>query len=177
MHARMIHIFLYKCVGKLGSACWMFLARMARKCETHASMKWRRFNLHRECIQYLYLSLYGPFMYVLNPMVVAIAITNQGRSSSIKGSRATAVRAIRTRMRAYVLTTSKGHYAAAAYKAKTDDSGVGYTAYRYIGGLNLRDLRTQLASDKVIAHVNSCMDHQKVVGQMPYLPHRLRRPC
>ena len=25
-------------------------------------------------------------------------------------------------------------------------------------------------------HVISFMDHQKVVGQMPYLPHRLRRP-
>ena len=67
------------------------------------------------------------------------------------------MRAIRTRMHAHVLTTSKGHYAAAAYKAKSDDSGLGYTAYRYIGGLNLRDLRTQLASDKIIAHVNSCI--------------------
>ena len=70
------------------------------------------------------------------------------------------------------------HYVAAAYKAK---SGLGYTAYQYIGGLNLHDcersLPTSLSRIKIIAHIISCMDHQKVVGQMPYLPHRLHQPC
>ena len=60
-------------------------------------------------------------------------------------------------------------------------SGLGYTVYQYIGRLNLcdyeRSLPTSLSRIKIIAHVISCMDHQKVVGQMPYLPHRLRRPC
>ena len=83
-------------------------------------------------------------------------------------------------MRAHVFIAC-AHYAAAAYEAKYDDSGLGYTAYQYIDRLNLRDcersLPTSLSRIKIIAHVISCMDHQKVVGQMPYLPHRLRRPC
>ena len=34
---------------------------------------------------------------------------------------------------------AKGHYAAAVYEVKSDDFGLGYTAYRYIGRLNLCD--------------------------------------
>ena len=66
---------------------------------------------------------------------------------------------------------ARTHYAAAAYKVKSDDS----TRLYHIGRLLIR-VTTSLSRIQIIAHVISCMDHQKVVGQMPYLPHRLRRP-
>ena len=47
---------------------------------------------------------------------------------------------------------------------------LGYTAYRYI-----ECERSSLSRIKILVHVISCMDHQKVIGQMPYLSHRLRR--
>ena len=57
------------------------------------------------------------------------------------------------------------HYAAAAYEAKLDDSGLGYTVYQYIGGLNLCDSErsqpTSLSCIKIIGHVISCMDQGK----------------
>ena len=61
---------------------------------------------------------------------------------------------------AWALLLRTGHYAAAAY-----------------GGLvTVMQLAYFTISDISHSYVISCMDHQKVVGQMPYLPHRLRRP-